>query len=100
MLFYIFKSDNLKKYLKPLYFKGDCIITIIKQLFQEIELKNEELSKKNDNKKLELQKKQNALEIMKFIMDYHQKEMKEKVQFYHNNIIQPLELKQVFFFFY
>lgn len=58
------------------------------------------MSKENDIKKLELQKKQNGLEIMKFIMDYHKKEIKEKVQFYHNNIIRPLDLKQVFFFFY
>lgn len=36
------------------------------------------------------------MEIMKFIMSYHENAIKEKIQFYHNYVIQPLKLKQVY----
>lgn len=32
---------------------------------------------------------------MKSITNHYKKETQEKIQFYHTNIIQPLELKQV-----
>lgn len=54
------------------------------------------MSQEIENKRLELIKKQNDLKIMKRISDHQQKEMKEKVQFYRDAIILPLELKQVY----
>lgn len=58
-------------------------------------MKYERETKELENKKIQLQKKTNNLEIMKYIMNYHKKETQEKLQFYQNNIIKPLELKQV-----
>jgi len=43
--------------------------------------------------KLELRKKQNNIELMQRIIDHHERETREKIQYYHNEIIRPLELK-------
>lgn len=51
------------------------------------------MSKELENAKLELQRKQNNVVLMQCIMDHHERETREKIQYYHNNIIQPLELK-------
>ncbi|KAL4090563.1 hypothetical protein QTP88_025369 [Uroleucon formosanum] len=60
---------------------------------ENIELKYKKKSKELENKRLEHQKKQTTLEIMNSIIKYHNGETKEKIQFYDNNIIRPLELK-------
>lgn len=42
---------------------------------------------------MEWLKKQTNIEIMNFILNHYEKETKEKLQFYHDYIIQPLEHK-------
>ncbi|XP_050059286.1 repetitive organellar protein-like isoform X3 [Aphis gossypii] len=60
---------------------------------ENIELKYKKESKELEIIRLEQQKKKNNLKIMNSIMKYHDKETKEKIQFYNDNIIRPLELK-------
>jgi tRNA-binding EMAP/Myf-like protein len=56
-------------------------------------LKHEKESKELEIKKLELQKKENNLKIMCSIANHYKKEIEEKIEFYHNNIVQPLDHK-------
>ncbi|XP_060849046.1 desmoplakin-like [Rhopalosiphum padi] len=60
---------------------------------ENIELKYKKESNELKNVKLEQQKKRTNLKIMNSIMKYHNEETKEKIQFYNENIIRPLELK-------
>ncbi|VVC37634.1 Hypothetical protein CINCED_3A017604 [Cinara cedri] len=62
---------------------------------KDIELQCEKESKEFEKMKLQRHKNQIKMELMQSVMKHHEKETKEKIQFYHNNIIRPLELKQV-----
>ncbi|XP_060876652.1 repetitive organellar protein-like [Metopolophium dirhodum] len=60
---------------------------------ENIEQKYKKESIELENKRLEHQKKRTNFEIMNSIIKYHNEETKEKIQFYNDNIIRPLEFK-------